>query len=95
MNYKETDLYAPTLKASEARLLMAIAASNGHKIYKTDTKQAYLYSYMGDDVVYLRPPDWWQEPIHVLLLVKRFTAQSKQSYPYFGLDDSKRILGSQ
>ena len=28
---------------------------------------------MGDDVVYLRPPDWWPEPIpegHVLLLVK-------------------------
>ena len=47
MNYKETDLYAPTLKASES-----LAASNGHTIYKTDTKQAYLYSDMGDDVVY-------------------------------------------
>ena len=83
VNYKETDLYAPTLKASEGRLLMAISASNGHKIYKTDTKQAYLYGDMGDDVVYLRPPDWWPEPIpegHVLLLVmsKAFTAQSKQ-----------------
>ncbi len=40
VNYKEPDLYAPTLKAAEGRLLMAIAASNGHKIYKTDTKQA-------------------------------------------------------
>ena len=73
VNYKETDLYAPTLKAAEGRLLMAIAASNGHKIYKTDTKQAYLYGDMGDDIVYLRPPDWWPEPIpegHVLLLVK-------------------------
>jgi hypothetical protein len=38
VNYKETDLYAPTLKAAEGRLLMAIAASNGHKIYKTDTQ---------------------------------------------------------
>jgi hypothetical protein len=73
VNYKETDLYAPTLKAAEGRLLMAIAAANGHKIYKTDTKQAYLYGEMGDDVVYLHPPDWWPEPIpegHVLLLVK-------------------------
>ena len=32
---------------------MAIVASNGHKIYKTDTKQAYSYGDMGDDVVYL------------------------------------------
>jgi hypothetical protein len=37
---------------------MAIAAVNGHKIYKTDTKQNYLYGDMGDDdVVYLRSPD--------------------------------------
>ena len=81
MNYKETDVYAPTLKASEDRLLMNIAASNGHKIYKTDTKQEYLYGDMGDDVVYLRPPDWWPEPIpegHFYFLSKAFTAQSKQ-----------------
>ena len=54
---------------------------NGHKIYKTDTKQVDVYRDMGNDVVYLRPPDWWPEPIpkgHVLLLVKAFTAQSKQ-----------------
>jgi hypothetical protein len=106
VNYKETDLYAPTLKAAEGRLLMAIAASNNHKIYKTETKQAYLYGDIGDDVVYLRPPDWWPEPIpegHVLLLVKSilskaFTAQagsSEVAHPYFGLDDSKWILGSQ
>jgi hypothetical protein len=47
VNYKETDLYTPTLKAAEGQLLMAIAASNGHKIYKTDTEQAYLYGDMG------------------------------------------------
>jgi hypothetical protein len=60
VNYKETDLHAPTLKAAEGRLLtrMAIAAANGHKIYKTDTKQAYLYGEMGEDVVYLNPPDY-------------------------------------
>ena len=56
--------------------------SNGHKIYKTDTKQAYLYGDMGDDVVYLRPPDWWPEPIlegHVLLLVKSIYGTQKQA----------------
>jgi hypothetical protein len=66
VRFKETDLYAPVLKAAEARLLFA-------KVIKTDTKQAYLYGDMGDDVVYIRPPDWWPEPIpegHVLLLLK-------------------------
>jgi hypothetical protein len=41
VNYKETDLYAPTLKVTVGleRLLMAmIAAANGHEIYKIDTK---------------------------------------------------------
>ena len=61
------------LKAAEARLLLALAAANGDKVLKTDTKQAYLYCDMGSDVVYIRPPDWWPEPIpegHVLLLLK-------------------------
>ncbi len=52
---------------------MAIAAANGHKIYKTDTKQAVLSSDMEEDIVYIYPPDWLPEPIpegHVLLLVK-------------------------
>jgi hypothetical protein len=61
INYKETDLYAQTLKAVEGHLL--ISTAHGHKICKTDTKQAYLYGDMGDDVVYLQPPNWWQEPI--------------------------------
>ncbi len=41
VNYKETDLCAPTLKAAEVLLLMAIAVAKGHKIYKTATKLAY------------------------------------------------------
>ena len=55
VSFKETDLYAPVLKAAEARLLLALAAANGDKVIKTDTKQAYLYGDMGDDVVYIRP----------------------------------------
>ncbi len=53
VSFQESDLYAPVLKAAEARLLLALAAANGAKVVKTDTKQAYLYGDMGDDVVYI------------------------------------------
>jgi hypothetical protein len=53
VNFKETKLYASNLKAAEGQPFMAIAAANSHKIYKTHTKQVFLYCYMGDDVVYL------------------------------------------
>jgi hypothetical protein len=61
------------LKAAEARLLLALAAANGNKVLKTDTKQEHLYGNMGNDVVYIRPPDRWSEPIpegHVLHLLR-------------------------
>ncbi len=73
-SFKSSDLYAPTLKAPEARLLAAIAAEYGCPLLKTDTRQAFLYGKMGEDEnVYILPPDWWPEPIpdgHVLLLLK-------------------------
>ncbi len=50
VSFKETDLYSPVLKAAEARLL-ALAAAHGDQVLKTDTKQAYLYCNMGDDMV--------------------------------------------
>jgi hypothetical protein len=62
-SYQETDLYAPVLIATEARLLLAIAAEHGCKMMTTDTQQAFLYGDMGDDVVYTWPPDWWPEPL--------------------------------
>ncbi len=52
VSFKETDLYAPVLKAAEARLLLTLAAVSGDKGIKTDTKQAYLYCNMEDDMVY-------------------------------------------
>ncbi len=73
VSFRESDLYSPVLKATEARLLLALAAAEGAKVIKTNTKQAYLYGDMGDDVVYVRPPDWWPEPIpegHIFLLLK-------------------------
>ena len=37
-----SDLYAPTLKAPEARLLATITAEHGCLLLKTDTLQAFL-----------------------------------------------------
>ena len=56
------------------RLLLALAGAEGAKVVRTDSKQAYLYGDMGDDVVYIRPLDWWPEQIpegHVFLLLLR------------------------
>ena len=73
-SFNSFDLYAPTLKSTEARLLAAIAAEHGCPLLKTDTRQAFLYGEMGEEEqIYIRPPDWWPEPIpegHVLLLLK-------------------------
>ena len=73
VDFNASDLYSSVLKAPDARLLAAIAAEHGCPILKTDTRQAFLYGEMGEDKVYIRPPDWWPEPIpegHVFLLLK-------------------------
>ncbi len=84
-SFISSDLYAPTLKAPEARLLAAITAEHGCPLLKTDTLQAFHYGEMEEDEkVYIRPPDWWPEPIpdgHVLLLLKKTMA-----YSHLGLD---------
>ena len=61
------------MKAQEARLIAAIAAQHGTKLYKTDCKQAFLYGDMDDVEIYIKKPDWWPEAIpdgHTLLLCK-------------------------
>jgi hypothetical protein len=73
VDFNASDLYSPVLKAPEARLLVAITAEHGCPLLKTDTRQAFLYGDMEEDKVYIRPPDWWPEPIpegHVFLLLK-------------------------
>jgi hypothetical protein len=60
--------------------LKATPAANEQNILKMDLKQAYLYCKMGDEVLNIRPPDCYPEPIlegHILLLVKAFTELSK------------------
>ncbi len=46
-HFKFGDLYAPVMKASEVRLMVAIAAQYGCKMLKTDTKQEFLYGEIG------------------------------------------------
>jgi hypothetical protein len=74
-SFNEIDLYSPVLKATEASLLLAIAAEQGCKVRmrKTDTHHSFLYWDIGDDVVYIKPPDWRPEPVpegHCLQLIK-------------------------
>jgi hypothetical protein len=40
VSFSESYQYAPVLKATEARLLWALAAAEGAKVVKTDSKQA-------------------------------------------------------
>ncbi len=54
VHYKSGDLYAPVMKASEDRLMVAIAAHHGYKLLKTDTKQAFLNGEIGDEKIYIR-----------------------------------------
>ena len=42
VDFTASDLYSPTLKSPEARLLAAIAAEHGCPLLKTDTRQAFL-----------------------------------------------------
>jgi hypothetical protein len=57
-SFKSSDLYAPNLKAPEARLLAAIAVEYSCPLLKTNRLQALLYGEMGEDEkVYIRPPD--------------------------------------
>ena len=58
VHYNSGDLYAPVMKASEVRLEFNLAARENLNVYKTDTKQAFLNAEMGDEVIYIRAPDW-------------------------------------
>jgi hypothetical protein len=40
-----------------------IEAQCACKLLKTDTKQAFLNGEIGVKKIYIRPPDWWPEPV--------------------------------
>ena len=81
-SFSSPDLYAPTLKAPEARLLTAIPAEHHCPLFKTDTQPAFFYGEMKEDEkVYISQSDWWQEPIpdgHILLLLKSMYGKNKK-----------------
>ncbi len=43
--------------------MLAISAQCCCRITKTDTKQEFLNGEIGDEKIYICPPDWWPEPI--------------------------------
>ena len=43
--------------------MVAIAAQNGNKLLKSDTKQVFLNGDIGEEKIYIRPPGWWPEPV--------------------------------
>jgi hypothetical protein len=67
-DYFQQDLYAPTLKSGEARLIAAIAAQLGTKLLKTDCRQAFLYGDMDGVKIFIHPPDWWPQKLHTGML---------------------------
>ena len=106
VSFQESDLYAPVLKSTEARLLLALAAANGAKVVKTDTKQAYLYGDMGDDVVYntIHPTAGLvaradsgrtRIPPTQEHLVWDAASGSLMAYAYLNMDGDKWIFGSE
>jgi hypothetical protein len=48
-SFISSDMYAPTLKAPEARLLSAITAKYGCPLLRIDVRQAFLYGEMDED----------------------------------------------
>ena len=71
--------------------MVAITAQYGCILLKTDTKQAFLNGKIGDETMYVRPPDWWPEPIpqgHALLLMKSMygTRQASMASEDFWMD---------
>jgi len=72
-HYDPDALYTPTLKATEVKFLIALAAKLGKPLYNTDTKQAFLYGDMGDERILVYPRDWWPQTLEegqVLMAVK-------------------------
>jgi hypothetical protein len=53
----------PLSESHRGEIGMAIAAKHDVKVFKTDTKQAFMYGEIGDEEKYIRAPDWWPNRI--------------------------------
>ena len=73
IHFKAGELYAPVIKATELRMILAMGAKHEAFMMKADTKQAFLNGEIGDEALYIRPPDSWPERVqegYVLQLMK-------------------------
>ncbi len=66
VHFQLGELYTPVMKVVEVRLFVALAAKHRLNLFKSDTKQAFLNGDMGDEKIYIRPPDWWPEKVETL-----------------------------
>ena len=72
-HFRAGELYAPVIKATELRAIFALGAKHGASFMGSDTKQAFLNGEIGTELLYIRPPNWWPEPVpegYVLQLMK-------------------------
>ena len=54
-------------------MFVAIAANHRPNLFKSDTEQEFLHGYMGDEKIYVFPPDGWPSkvpPGYALQLMK-------------------------
>ncbi len=63
VHYQLGELYAPVMKAAEVRLFMAIEAKHSFRVFKSDTKQAFLNKEIRDEKISIRATDWWPERV--------------------------------
>ena len=50
------DTFAPVLRFSSLRLLLAIAAAKGYHVIQADIDKAFLYGHLGEEDLYMRVP---------------------------------------
>ncbi len=57
------ELCTPVMKDTEELLFIALAAKRPLNLFTSDTKQAFLNGNMGEEMIYFRPQDWWQDKV--------------------------------
>ncbi len=63
IHFKKTAMYAPVMKATEERTFIAIAAKNGQRVSRSDTKEAFSNGKIRTEVLCMRPPNWRPEMV--------------------------------
>jgi hypothetical protein len=89
-SFKSSDLYAPTFKAPEARLLAAIAAEYCCPLLKTVTQHAFRYGEMGEDEkVYIHPHYCWNQYLMVMFFYFSKACMAQNRPPHNGIFASR------